>query len=81
MEKTLVLLLIVVVTIAEAIIHVNQDTHRIIDDNGRERVFHGVNVVVKAPPWIPERKTFDPEESFTTKDMQLLQEMGLNALR
>ena len=62
-------------------LHVNTTTHRIVDSEGRERYFHGVNVVVKGPPWLPELQTFDPLTSFVEKDMQTLQELGLNAIR
>ena len=62
-------------------LHVNTTTHRIVDPDGRERYFHGVNVVVKGPPWHPELKTFDPLKSFVEKDMQTLQDLGLNAIR
>ncbi|CAI8015649.1 Endoglycoceramidase [Geodia barretti] len=62
-------------------LHVNNSTHRIVDTDGRERYFHGVNVVVKGPPWLPELQEFDPLKSFVEKDMQTLQELGLNAIR
>lgn len=62
-------------------LHVNTSTHRIVDTEGRERYFHGVNVVVKGPPWLPELQEFDPLKSFVEKDMQTLQELGLNAIR
>lgn len=62
-------------------LHVNTSTHRIVDTEGRERYFHGVNVVVKGPPWLPELETFDPLTSFVQKDMQTLQDLGLNAIR
>ena len=62
-------------------LHVNTSTHRIVDTEGRERYFHGVNVVVKGPPWLPELQEFDPLKSFVEKDMQILQELGLNAIR
>ena len=32
---------------------------RIIDSDGRERIFHGTNVVVKGPPYHPSTETFD----------------------
>ena len=65
-----------------ACLHVNTSTHRIVDpEEGRERYFHGVNVVVKGPPWLPELREFDPLKSFVEKDMQTLQELGLNAIR
>ena len=62
-------------------LHVNTSTHRIVDTEGRERYFHGVNVVAKGPPWLPELETFDPLTSFVEKDMQTLQSLGLNAIR
>ena len=62
-------------------LHVNTSTLRIVDTDGRERYFHGVNVVVKGPPWLPELETFDPLKSFVEKDMQTLQDLGLNAIR
>ena len=62
-------------------IHVNTSTHRLVDGYGRERYFHGVNVVVKGPPWIPRQDVFDPYWSFVEEDMQLLQDWGLNAIR
>lgn len=62
-------------------LHVNTTTHRIVDGYNRERYFHGVNVVVKGPPWIPRQDKFDPYWSFSEEDMQLLQKWGLNAIR
>ena len=32
-----------------------------------ERFFHGSNAIVKGPPWIPSRDTFDPLTSLTSK--------------
>ena len=74
------LLLIVVsltAVLAKGILRVNPETRRIIDDEGRERYFHGVNVVVKQFPWIPEGDVYP----FNETDMQRLQKMGLNSLR
>ena len=62
-------------------IHVNTTTHRLVDGYNRERYFHGLNVVVKGPPWIPRQDKFDPYWSFVEEDMQLLQAWGLNAIR
>ena len=45
------------------------------------RYFHGLNVVVKGPPWLPRMDVFDPNWSFVEKDMQVLQELGFNAIR
>lgn len=64
-----------------ACLQVNPATNRIIDSYGRERYFHGVNVVMKGPPWLPATDKFDPIMSFVEEDMQLLQNLGLNAIR
>lgn len=62
---------------AEGVIRVNPETLSIIDAEGRERFFHGVNVVVKKFPWIPEGDAYP----FNETDMQRLQKLGLNSLR
>ena len=54
---------------------------RMTDRLGRERYFHGLNVVVKGPPWIPRTDRFDPKWSFAEKDMEVLRSLGLNAIR
>ena len=64
-----------------ACLQVNSATNRIVDSFGRERYFHGVNVVMKGPPWLPAMDKFDPIMSFVEEDMQLLQDLGLNAIR
>ena len=61
--------------------NVNTTTHCQVDVSGRERYFHGVNVVVKGPPWIPRTDSFDPRWSFAEKDMEYLNALGLNAIR
>lgn len=62
-------------------LHVNTTTHRLTDVQGREHYYHGVNVVVKGPPWLPRMDVFDPDMSFVEKDMIELSSMGLNAIR
>jgi endoglycosylceramidase len=54
---------------------------RLVDQYGRERLFHGANVVVKGFPWVPSRGAFDPETSFVAEDMLVMQSLGLNAIR
>lgn len=61
--------------------NVNTATHRQVDVFGRERYFHGVNVVFKGPPWIPRTDGFDSRWSFSEKDMEYLAALGLNAIR
>ncbi|XP_028512852.1 endoglycoceramidase isoform X2 [Exaiptasia diaphana] len=61
-------------------ISVNPSNQRFIDEQGRERFFHGTNIVVKHFPWHPKTEGFSPE-SYSEQDMQLLQSLGLNVLR
>lgn len=60
---------------------VNTETHRIEDADGRERVFHGTNVVFKGPPYYPPTAAFDPFLSLAEQDLQLLSSMGYNSIR
>ena len=62
-------------------VHTNPESQRLVDEWNREVYFHGVNVVVKGRPWIPETDHFNVHNSFSDKDMATLQELGLNAIR
>ncbi len=44
-------------------------------------MYSRVNVVYKSPPYLPQTDYFDWELSFSEKDMQYLQEWGLNVIR
>ena len=50
-------------------------------DDGRYSIFHGVNVVVKLPPFIPDTEKFDPYFSFTDEDITILKRLGINLVR
>ena len=50
-------------------------------DDGRYTIFHGVNVVVKLAPYIPDTETFDPYFSFTDEDIKILKKLGINLVR
>lgn len=52
-----------------------------VDMYGRELFFHGVNAVVKGPPWIPETDLWDGEISVSHKDLDDLASLGLNVIR
>ena len=56
-------------------ISVNPETNMLVDSIGRERFFHGTNVVKKEPPYYPE------DDFFAEADMQRLQSLGLNTIR
>lgn len=51
------------------------------DQNGRVRIFHGVNAVVKREPYIPSRDSFHPIESISDEDIKYMQEWGFNFIR
>ena len=52
-----------------------------VDEYGRQRFFHGINAVVKGPPWIPSILQFDPLTSLSERDFSLLVSLGLNFIR
>lgn len=60
---------------------VDSRTNMILDEDGRERYFHGTNVVFKASPYYPKTDSFDPMTSFCDEDMELLQSMGHSTIR
>ena len=48
------------------------------DAEGRHTIHHGVNVVFKVAPYIPDVDAFDPDTSLTDKDMDDLKSWGVN---
>lgn len=57
------------------------DTSKFVDEHGRERFFHGVNIVYKSAPYIPKIDEFDPITSYSKEDMAILRKYGMNAVR
>ncbi|KAK3237149.1 hypothetical protein CYMTET_52756 [Cymbomonas tetramitiformis] len=51
------------------------------DEDNREMFFHGVNAVVKGPPWIPVHDEFSTDLSLADRDFKIMKELGLNVLR
>lgn len=48
----------------------------------RNRVFlHGVNVIVKGYPWIPNTNEWNIDTSLTAKDLATLRDLGVNVIR
>lgn len=54
---------------------------KLIDDEGREIRFHGTNVVVKVPPYIPIIDYYEPNFSFSKEDMENCRKFGFNGIR
>ena len=42
---------------------------------------HGVNIVYKIPPYIPDEETFESQTSLTDRDIQDLSDWGFNLVR
>merc|ERR1712038_104104 len=81
--KVYLLLWVVVLTTitTKAKFSVSPEKNRIVDSHGRERFFHGTNVVFKTDPFIPITTHFDARYSFSVEDAQLLASMGYNTIR
>merc|ERR1711936_323408 len=60
---------------------VDPERNRILDGFGRERIFHGENVVMKTTPFVPITTHFDARYSFVEEDAKLLASMGHNTIR
>ena len=76
------LALVIVLTGALASpISVSPDTLRLLDSQGRERIFHGTNAVVKGPPWHPDHTSFSTDISMSEHDFDIMRGLGLNVLR
>ena len=51
---------------------IDKDTRTFLDEQGRSRIFHGFNVVVKQPDYLPITDHFDFDMSITEKDLQYM---------
>ncbi|KAI9094967.1 glycoside hydrolase superfamily [Phlyctochytrium arcticum] len=63
------------------IVRVDTNTSQLLDHHGRTRLFRGVNVVYKRPPWHPPTAEFDAITSFADEDARLLASLNLNCIR
>lgn len=66
---------------ALARIAVNTQTKSLVDEYGRDVLFHGVNVVYKIAPYIPSDGEFDVGDSLNAEDIQNLKKWGMNFVR
>lgn len=76
-----VVLLVVLVCASKDRIRFDSSFDSFVDEDGRHRIFHGVNVVYKSFPWIPKTNEFDPFLSFSEMDMDNLKRWGMNIVR
>ncbi|CAD8101706.1 unnamed protein product [Paramecium primaurelia] len=60
--------------------HINKQGN-FVDDDGTIRIFHGLNIVYKPPPYYPIMDHFDVMTSFSDLDCQLITSLGFNIIR
>ena len=53
----------------------------LVDESGRVRIFHGMNVVYKTEPYHPSTDSFDPLHSLCEEDIENLYKWGFNIVR
>jgi endoglycosylceramidase len=59
-----------------------RDGRRMLDSYGRERIFHGVNVVAKSAPYLPVLSgAWDTNTTLVAEDYALLESWGFNMIR
>lgn len=66
---------------ASARIDIDSGSRTFVDANGRQVLFHGVNVVYKVDPYIPSIGEFDSQNSLNDEDIVLLKKWGMNFVR
>ena len=52
-----------------------------VDEHGRQRIFHGTNVITKGRPWYPSRFGYDAFTSLVKEDFELMASVGINSIR
>jgi endoglycosylceramidase len=62
-------------------IYIDPEDRVLRDDKDRHVVFHGVNVVYKTAPYIPDDQVFDSQSSLTDNDIDDLVSWGFNFVR
>ena len=53
----------------------------LVDESGRARIYHGVNVIFKLPPYYPIYDRFDVNNSLSSEDLWNLTNWGFNFVR
>ena len=60
---------------------IDPDLKSFVDEQGRSRIFHGFNVVVKKPDYIPVEDHFDFDMSVSTEDLEYMRDWGTKIVR
>ena len=62
-------------------IDIDTENRSFVDAQGRQVIFHGVNVVYKVDPYIPSSGDFDSQNSLNDEDIANLKKWGMNFVR
>jgi endoglycosylceramidase len=65
----------------ENVLELHVHNNKIKDKDGRERIFHGTNVVEKMTPFVPKTDAFDATHSFSKEDAEFIADIGFNTIR
>jgi endoglycosylceramidase len=68
-------------TSATSKIYVDPSTRTVRDEHDRHAIFHGVNIVYKINPYIPDETKFNIEDSLNSEDIANLKKWGFNMVR
>lgn len=67
-----VFLFFLFLSVTNGFIQVDPTTNHLVDENGRVRFFHGINLVEKSPPYYPQ---------VTESDVKQMSQLGFNVVR
>ena len=79
--KSLLVFIFLLSSVCSRIFQIDKSKKQFVDDKMRVNIFHGVNVVVKLPPFIPTTDKFDPFNSLSEEDIKYFKKFGFNLVR
>ena len=74
-------MLLLCLALGEALLSVDPNTNLLVDEWGRVRVMHGMNVVYKEPPFHPRRTEYNADDSLVQEDFENFRQWGLTSIR
>ena len=77
----ILIILSVLVILISSKFKINPNDRMFKDENNRSIIFHGVNIVVKLPPYLPTEDKFDPFFSLNSIDIKIMKNFGFNLVR
>ena len=62
-------------------IHADPSIRHFVDSNGSVRIFHGLNIAYKIPPYFPDTDYYSNNDSLTYEDVLRIKRWGFNLVR